>query len=159
MVDTYTPSVRTMSAGTPLASPKPHGPFPRVKERAGESSRVLSETLLPATAYCSLSTVHYTYSSNTFDLASVSCGSHTTLYSWAAGRLTNVSSFAASAPLAVSYSYLVPGPKGTSSRCSAVRLRMKRGECCGPRRSQAARLGVNAGKRRQDSLASGARQG
>ena len=92
MVYTYKSSARTISAVTPLASLKSHGPFPRVEERAGESSRVLSETLLPATAYCSLSTVHYTYSSNTYDLASVSCGSSTTLYAWAAGRLASVSS-------------------------------------------------------------------
>ena len=56
----------------------------------GESSRVLSESLFASSA-CFV--VSYSYLSNTFDLASVSCGSSTTLYAWAAGRLTNVSSF------------------------------------------------------------------
>jgi RHS repeat-associated protein len=66
-----------------------------------ESSRVLSETL------SGQSTVSYSYAPNTFDLASVGCGSSTTLYSWAAGRLTNVTALSASSlPLGFAYSYV-----------------------------------------------------
>ena len=62
----------------------------------GESSRVLSESLSAPSAS---SAVSYSYAPNTFDLASVSYGSYTTLYSWAQGRLTNVS-WHVGAPLA-----------------------------------------------------------
>ncbi len=70
----------------------------------GESSRALSEALRSPTGEAWV--VSYAYVSNTFDLASVACGSHTTAYSWAAGRLTNVSWSVAAAVSAASYSYL-----------------------------------------------------
>ena len=65
----------------------------------GESSRVLSETLSGQSA------VSYSYAPNTFDLASVGSGSYTTLYFWAAGRLTNVTAVSANSARAFSYSY------------------------------------------------------
>ena len=69
-----------------------------------QSSRILSETLSSVTSV--LSVVNYTYSPTTFDLASVSCGSYTTLYSWAAGRLTDVSVSSVDSVRDFSYSYL-----------------------------------------------------
>ena len=70
----------------------------------GESSRALSETLTSVSSV--LSVVNYAYASNTYDLAAVSCGSSTTLYSWSQGRLTNITSQVGTNSLFVRYSYL-----------------------------------------------------
>jgi hypothetical protein len=49
--------------------------------------------------------VNYSFQTNTFDLASVSCGSCTTEYFWASGRLTNVTAVSANSARNFSYSY------------------------------------------------------
>ena len=55
-----------------------------------QTTRVVSESLQPTTDNQQPTTVSYSYHTNTFELASVSFGSYTTYYHWAAGRLTNV---------------------------------------------------------------------
>jgi RHS repeat-associated protein len=67
----------------------------------GESSRVLSETLNSSYLSC----VSYSYNSNSFDLASMSCGSCTTLYSWSSGRMTSITVNCELGTLNFDYSY------------------------------------------------------
>ena len=69
----------------------------------GESSRVLSEI---ANRQSEIENVSYSYSSNTYDLASMSCGSVTTLYSWSQGRLTSISVDSELGTLNFNYSYV-----------------------------------------------------
>ena len=73
----------------------------------GDSSRILSETLLPSVSSVS-SVVQYSYVPATKELASVGTGAHTTEYAWAAGRLTNVSWEVGTDRRAVRYGFL-PG--------------------------------------------------